>query len=66
MDFLQGFGGGGGGAGKTAVARSTAQTIFGGYNQQQQLSTSLPWIIGGLALCVIIIGAVLIAAIRKN
>jgi len=64
MDFLQGFGGGGG-AGKTAVARSTAQTIFGGYNANQQLDKALPWIIGAVALFVIVFGAVLIAAIRK-
>lgn len=63
MDFLPL--GGGGGAGKTAVARSTAQTIFGGYNDNQQLATSLPWLIGAAALVVIVIGAVLIAAIRK-
>lgn len=64
MDFLQGIGGGGG-AGKTAVARSTAQTIFGGYNENQQLGKALPWIIGGLALVAIIVGAVIISAIRK-
>jgi hypothetical protein len=64
MNFLEGFGGGGG-AGKTAVARSTAQTIFGGYNENQQLATLLPWVIGGAALFMIVIGAVLIAAIRK-
>lgn len=61
---LQGLGGGGG-AGKTAVARSTSQTIFGGYNDEKQLATALPWLIGAAALCVIVIGAVLIAAIRK-
>jgi hypothetical protein len=65
MDFLQGLGGGGG-AGKTAVARSTAQTIFGNYGENQQLGTSLPWLVGGAALVVIIFGAVLIAAIRRN
>lgn len=63
MDFLSGLGGGG--AGKTAVARSTAQTIFGGYNENQQLGKTLPWIIGGAALFIIVIGAVLISAIRK-
>jgi hypothetical protein len=64
MDFIPG-GLGGGGSGKTATSQSTSQTIFGGYNSNQQLATALPWIIGGAALVVIVIGAVIIAAIRK-
>jgi hypothetical protein len=64
MNYLQGLGGGGGGGGQTSSAKSTAQTIFGGYNSNAQLATIAPWLIGGAAIVAIAIAVVLIAAIR--
>ena len=63
--LLSGLGGGGGGSGQTSSAKSTSNTIFGGYNSTQQLSTALPWIIGGAAFIAIAIAAVLIAALKR-
>ena len=63
MDFSSLLGGGNtqpGGKGN-----STAATIFGGYNQGNQLSTSMPWLIGGAAVIVIAFAMVLIAALRR-
>lgn len=63
--LLSGLGGsGGGGGGQTSSAKSTSQTIFGGYNSTQELSTALPWIIGGVALVFVVFAFVIIAAIR--
>ncbi len=63
MDFLSGLLGGGGQPG--GKGNSTAATIFGGYNQGQQFSTALPWLIGGAAVIAIALAMVLIAAIRR-
>lgn len=62
MDFSSILGGGQHEQGK---GNSTAATIFGGYNQTQQTSTFTPWLIGGAAVIAIVVGMVLIAAIRK-
>ena len=64
MDFSNLLGGGGTGAAQPK-ASSTAATIFGGYNSNQQLATLAPWLIGGLVVAVIAVAAVLIAAIRR-
>jgi len=64
MDFSSLLGGGGG-SGGGAKSSATAQTIFGGYNSNEQLSTLAPWLIGGLVIGVIAFAAVLIAALKR-
>jgi hypothetical protein len=65
MDLSTLLGGGGLGGAPAPKASSTAATIFGGYNSNQQLATLAPWLIGGLVIGVIAIAAVLIAAMRR-
>jgi len=64
MDFSSLLGGAGGGQ-PQPKASSTAATIFGGYNSNQQLATLAPWLVGGLVIGVIAIAAVMIAALRR-
>jgi len=65
MDFSSLLGGAGGGSAPQPKASSTAATIFGGYNSNQQLATLAPWLIGGLVVAVIAVAAVLISALRR-
>jgi hypothetical protein len=65
MDLSSLLGSAGGGGAAQPKASSTAATIFGGYNSNQQLATLAPWLIGGLVIGVIAVAAVLIAAIKR-
>ena len=66
MDFTSLLGGAGGGGGQPQPkASSTAATVFGGFNSNQQLATLAPWLVGGLVIGVIAFAAVLIAALRR-
>ncbi len=62
---MGGMGGGGGGGGQGVEAKSAANTIFGGYNSNQQLAAIAPWLIGGAVIAFIAIAAVLITAVRR-
>lgn len=55
----------GSGGAQQPKASSTAATIFGGYQNQQDLKTILPWLVGGAVVAVVVIAAVVLAAIRK-
>jgi hypothetical protein len=62
MDLAGLFGSGGP---QQPKASSVAATIFGGYQNQQDLKTILPWLVGGAVVAIVVIAAVLLSVIRK-